>query len=158
TDAGTIVVVDESYASYLGPPESAAALTLEAPNLLVLRSVSKGYCAGGLRVGYVVASAPLARAVREVAAPLAVSSLTLGLALERLGLDADPTHPALPWTIVPDPDGEAEGVLRRHDVAVRRLTDPVDASPAGLLRVAVPLSDARMEALQRLSAPAKASP
>ena len=57
TDAGTIVVVDESYASYLGPPESAAALTLEAPNLLVLRSVSKGYCAGGLRVGYVVASA-----------------------------------------------------------------------------------------------------
>ena len=185
TDAGTIVVVDESYASYLGPPESAAALTLEAPNLLVLRSVSKGYCAGGLRVGYVVASAPLARPVREVASPLAVSSLTLGFALEllaagdvfaplrarlrvarpaalealeRLGLDADPTHPALPWTIVPDPDGEAEGVLRRHDVAVRRLTDPVDASPAGLLRVAVPLSDARMEALQRLSAPAKASP
>jgi histidinol-phosphate/aromatic aminotransferase/cobyric acid decarboxylase-like protein len=123
--------------------------------------------------------------VREVACPLAVASLTLGFALEllaagdvfaplrsrlrvarpaalealeRLGLEADPTHPALPWVILPDPDGAAEDVLRRHDIAVRRLTDPVDASPAELLRVAVPLSDARLEALRQLAEPARTSP
>ena len=166
-ETGTAVVVDESYATYLGPAASAAPLTLETSNLLVLRGVSKGYCTGGLRVGYAVASAPLAPAVREVACPLAVSSLTLGFALEllaagdvcaplrarlavtkpatlealaRLGLDADPAHPALPWVIVP---AAAEGVLSRHGIAARRVD--------GLLRVAVPLSDARLAALRRIS-------
>jgi histidinol-phosphate/aromatic aminotransferase/cobyric acid decarboxylase-like protein/SAM-dependent methyltransferase len=166
-DSGTVVIVDESYATYFGPAESAAPLTLETSNLLVLRGVSKGYCTGGLRVGYAVASAPLGPAVREVACPLAVSSLTFGFALEllaagdvfaplrarlavtkpvtvealaRLGIDADPTHPALPWVIVP---AAAEEVLARHGIAARRVD--------GLLRVAVPLSDARLHALRRLS-------
>jgi histidinol-phosphate/aromatic aminotransferase/cobyric acid decarboxylase-like protein/SAM-dependent methyltransferase len=166
-DSGTVVVVDESYATYLGPAASAAPLTLETSSLLVLRGVSKGYCTGGLRIGYAVASAPLAPAVREVACPLAVSSLMLGFALEllaagdvfaplrarlavtkpvalealaRLGLDADPTHPALPWVIVP---AAAEEVLARHGIAARRVD--------GLLRVAVPLSDARLDALRRAS-------
>ena len=166
-ETGTVVVVDESYLTYFGPAASAAPLTLETSNLLVLRGVSKGYCTGGLRVGYAVASAPLAPAVREVACPLAVSSLTLGFALEllaagdvfarlrarlavtkpatlealaRLGVDAEAAHPALPWVIVP---AAAEEVLARSGIAAR----PVD----GLLRVAVPLSDARLVALQRLS-------
>jgi histidinol-phosphate/aromatic aminotransferase/cobyric acid decarboxylase-like protein len=166
-DSGTVVIVDESYATYFGPAASAAPLTLEASNLLVLRGVSKGYCTGGLRVGYAVASAPLAPAVREVACPLAVSSLALGFALEllaagdvfaplrarlavtkpatvealaRLGIEADPTHPALPWVIAP---AAAEEVLTRRGIAARRVD--------GLLRVAVPLSDARLATLQRLS-------
>jgi len=166
-DSGTVVIVDESYATYFGPAASAAPLTLETANLLVLRGVSKGYCTGGLRVGYAVASAPLAPAVREVASPLAVSSLTLGFALEllaagdvfaplrarlavtkpatvealaRLGIETDPAHPALPWVIVP---AAAEEVLTRRGIAVRRVD--------GLLRVAVPLSDARLDALRRLS-------
>jgi histidinol-phosphate/aromatic aminotransferase/cobyric acid decarboxylase-like protein/SAM-dependent methyltransferase len=166
-EAGTVVVVDESYATYLGPAASAAPLTLETSSLLVLRGVSKGYCTGGLRVGYAIASAPLAPAVREVACPLAVSSFTLGFALEllaagdvfaplrarlavtkpaalealaRLGLNADPAHPALPWVIVP---AAAEEVLARRGIAARRAD--------GLLRVAVPLSEARLDALRRLS-------
>jgi histidinol-phosphate/aromatic aminotransferase/cobyric acid decarboxylase-like protein/SAM-dependent methyltransferase len=166
-DSGTVVIVDESYATYFGPAASAAPLTLETSNLLVLRSVSKGYCTGGLRVGYAVASAPLAPAVREVVCPLAVSSLALGFALEllaagdvfaplrarlavtkpatvealaRLGLDADPAHPALPWVIVP---AAAEEVLARRGIAARRVD--------GLLRMAVPLSDARLAALRQLS-------
>lgn len=166
-EAGTVVVVDESYATYLGPAASAAPLTLETSSLLVLRGVSKGYCTGGLRVGYAVASAPLAPAVREVACPLAVSSLALGFALEllaagdvfaplrarlavtkpatlealaRLGIEADPAHPALPWVTVP---ASAEAVLARHRIAARRAD--------GLLRVAVPLSNERLEALQRRS-------
>jgi histidinol-phosphate/aromatic aminotransferase/cobyric acid decarboxylase-like protein/SAM-dependent methyltransferase len=165
--SGTVVIVDESYATYFGPAASAAPLTLETSNLLVLRGVSKGYCTGGLRVGYAVASAPLAPAVREVACPLAVSSLTLGFALEllaagdvfaplrarlavtkpvtlealaRLGIEADPAHPALPWVIVP---AAAEEVLARRGIAVRGVD--------GLLRVAVPLSDARLDGLRRLS-------
>src|SRR4029079_5579690 len=84
----TVVVVDESYLNYLGPADSAEPLPAQPSNLLVLRGVSKGYCTGGLRVGYAVASAPLAPAVREVACPLAVSSLALGFALELLAAGA----------------------------------------------------------------------
>ena len=175
-DAGTLVVVDEAYGSYLAPAESAAPLTLEAPNAIVLRSFSKGYCAGGLRVGYAVASEAVAEAVREHVGVLGVSSLALAFAVEllgagdvcaplrdrlrsakpaalaalqALGIEASPTHPALPWVLVHDPDGDAQARLAERGIAVKRLVSRVDGEPSPELRIAVPLSVRRLEALRR---------
>ena len=175
-DAGTLVVVDEAYGSYLPPAASAAPLTLEHPNAIVLRSLSKGYCAGGLRVGYAVASEALAEAVREVVGGLGASSLALAFAAELLaagdvcaplrdrlgvakpatldalrsvGIAVSPGHPALPWVLVHDPDGAAEARLAERGVVAKRLVSPLDAEPSEELKVAVPLTARRLEALRR---------
>jgi aspartate/methionine/tyrosine aminotransferase len=82
--AGSVLIVDESYACYLPPGDSAAPLTDTVPGLVVLRGVSKGFCCGGLRVGFAVASPGLAARVRAVLPPLAGAALTLDVALELL--------------------------------------------------------------------------
>lgn len=76
----TIVLVDESYANYCEPSYSAVALVATAPNIGVLRGVSKGYGMGGLRLGYCVASAVTTERLRAVLAPMQVSSLSLRIA------------------------------------------------------------------------------
>jgi histidinol-phosphate/aromatic aminotransferase/cobyric acid decarboxylase-like protein/SAM-dependent methyltransferase len=82
--AGGILVVDETCASYLPPEDSAVALVRSTPGLVVVRSMSKGYSCGGLRVGFAVCSAGLAGRVRAVCPPLGASALTLDLALALL--------------------------------------------------------------------------
>jgi hypothetical protein len=93
----------------------------------VLRSLSKGYCCGGLRAGYAVCSAPVAAEVRAAAAPLGVSELGLAAAVALLrrgdvfgalrrrvaeikpaavdllaaaGFEVRPGDPRLPWLLV----------------------------------------------------------
>ncbi|HEY2576900.1 MAG TPA: aminotransferase class I/II-fold pyridoxal phosphate-dependent enzyme [Streptosporangiaceae bacterium] len=90
--AGGVLVVDESCACYLPPGASAAPLTDTSPGLIVLRGISKGYCCGGLRIGFAVASPDLAAAVRAVLPPLAASALSLSVALELL-TQPDPLAP-----------------------------------------------------------------
>jgi histidinol-phosphate/aromatic aminotransferase/cobyric acid decarboxylase-like protein len=122
--AGSALVVDESYACYLPPGDSAGPVTETAPGLIVLRGVSKGFCCGGLRIGFAISSPDLAARVREVLPPLAGAALTLDVALElltapdslgplrariaavkpiiqaavqRAGLVEVPTDPRVPW-------------------------------------------------------------
>jgi histidinol-phosphate/aromatic aminotransferase/cobyric acid decarboxylase-like protein len=170
---GAIVIIDESYANYLGPAESAVSLTRHGRNLLVLRGLSKGYCQGGLRVGYAVSAEPLASRVREAVPPIQTSELSYEAALRILdlgdpfgplrrrlshtrstalaclrALDLEPVtgHPALPWLIVP------HGGRRLADHGV--LAKPIAAIPAAV-KVAIPLSDARHDQLAALIRPAK---
>ena len=82
--AGSALIVDESYACYLSPGDSAGPLTDTVPGLVVLRGVSKGFCCGGLRIGFAISSPDLAVRVREVLPPLAGAALTLDVALELL--------------------------------------------------------------------------
>jgi histidinol-phosphate/aromatic aminotransferase/cobyric acid decarboxylase-like protein len=82
--AGGVLVVDESCACYLPPGTSGVPLTSTVPGLVVLRGISKGYCCGGLRIGFAVASPDLAPAVRAVQPPLAASALSLSVALDLL--------------------------------------------------------------------------
>ena len=165
--AGGLLVVDEACAAYAGPAASAVPLTSETGGLVVLRGVSKGYCCGGLRAGFGVASADVADDVREVAAPLAVSALSLEVALRlldrgdvfarlraavaaakpelvdglsRLGHAAEPGHPALPWVTV-----RGEGPPGIWGKSLR----PVFGEP--LTRISVPLSAARMDAFRSVA-------
>jgi histidinol-phosphate/aromatic aminotransferase/cobyric acid decarboxylase-like protein len=166
---GGLLVVDETCASYLPPGDSLIRLTDDVAGLVVLRSMSKGWCCGGLRIGFAVAAPDVAPLVRAVLAPLAGAAITLDVALALLRLpdplaplrariaDAKPeatalltaagcpplaTDPAVPWMVLP-PDA---GPL----LAARGLTPknvPARDPEGHLLRVAVPLSDQRRAVL-----------
>jgi threonine-phosphate decarboxylase len=71
---GTVVVVDEAFMDF---HEDATLKheVLQRSNLIVLRSMTKCYALAGLRLGFLVASPPLAKRVREADEPWAVSAL-----------------------------------------------------------------------------------
>lgn len=169
---GAIVVVDEAYANYLGPVAGAARLTARHGNLVVVRSVSKGYCQGGLRAGFAISSPALSRRVREAVPALQVSELSLHVTLRILalpdplrglrrrlaevkpptvrvlaasGIAVAPGHPALPWVTLRDKDGIWQR-LADHGVLVKRVPT-AEPSAAGLLKIAVPLSETRARRL-----------
>ncbi|MFE2531274.1 aminotransferase class I/II-fold pyridoxal phosphate-dependent enzyme [Streptomyces sp. NPDC059371] len=81
---GTTVVLDEAYAVYAGPGASCVPAVAEHPNLIVLRSMSKGYCCGGLRVGFACAAPELTRRLREITPPLGAGGAGLAVALRLL--------------------------------------------------------------------------
>ncbi|SEH01051.1 Histidinol-phosphate/aromatic aminotransferase or cobyric acid decarboxylase [Nonomuraea solani] len=163
---GAVVVIDEANANYLDPAQSAAWLTARHDNLVVVRGLSKGYCQGGLRVGYAIASAALSRRVRAAVPALQTSELALQVALRMLalpdplaglrariaemrprteraltafGLQPDPGHPALPWLTAP---ATALDRLAERGVLAKRLR-AADRSAPDLAKIAVPLSDER---------------
>ncbi|ROO63349.1 histidinol-phosphate/aromatic aminotransferase/cobyric acid decarboxylase-like protein [Micromonospora sp. Llam0] len=170
---GSVLVVDETLGAYLPPDQSAAPLTDELPGTVVIRSMSKGFCAGGLRVGYAVAAPDLADVVRQVAPPLAVSALALDLAAALLtqrdplallrkriaqvkpyveeqliaaGLTPLPTDPRLPWLALPGEDG-VRRILAARGVLAKQVPSLAPGGPPGaLLRLSVPLSEARLAA------------
>jgi histidinol-phosphate/aromatic aminotransferase/cobyric acid decarboxylase-like protein/SAM-dependent methyltransferase len=175
TRAGGMLVVDETCGCYLPPGDSASLLTQTMPGIVVLSGVSKGYCCGGLRIGFAVASAGLAAQVRAVLAPLAVSALSLDVALEllsqpdplaplrariaevkpavqaalrQLGVAIVETDEHVPW-IALNGDAATRATLAQAGLAVKDV--PVlrssGVSPAGLLRMSVPLSARRYEAV-----------
>ncbi|WP_326790130.1 aminotransferase class I/II-fold pyridoxal phosphate-dependent enzyme [Streptomyces sp. NBC_00151] len=81
---GTTVVLDEAYAVYAGPGASCVPAVAEHPNLIVLRSMSKGYCCGGLRVGFAFAAPESTQRLREIAPPLGAGGAGLAVALRLL--------------------------------------------------------------------------
>lgn len=164
---GGVLVVDETCASYLPAADSAVPLVDEVEGLVVVRSLSKGYCCGGLRVGFAIATPDVAARVRAVCPPLATSALSfdVGLALlrradaldplreriatvkpdfvallEAAGLHPRPGHPLVPWVTLPADDQEAlaaRGLVGKQVPALGR--------DAALLRVSVPLSAQRWQ-------------
>jgi len=74
---GRTVVVDEAFADAVpGEPQSLAACG-DLPGLVVVRSLTKTWALAGLRVGYLLAPAPLVADLREAQPLWAVSSLAL---------------------------------------------------------------------------------
>jgi threonine-phosphate decarboxylase len=71
---GTVVIVDEAFMDF----HEEATLkheVLRRSNLIVLRSLTKCYALAGLRLGFLVASPPLAKRVREADEPWSVGAL-----------------------------------------------------------------------------------
>lgn len=165
--AGSVLIVDESYACYLPPGDSAARLTDTTPGLVVLRGLSKGFCCGGLRVGFAIASPELAGQVRAVLPPLAGAALTFDVAMEllagpdplgplrariaavrpiieaavtRAGLEVVPADPRVPW-IALRADRSAMATLAGCGLVVK------ESPSAGIGRMSVPLSEQRVAAV-----------
>lgn len=174
---GTLILIDESAATYLGAADSAVRLVASCENLLVLRGLTKAYSLGGLRAGYAVASPALARRVRNVITPMQISEISLALALRVLaagdvlaqlraciaayrpatislltdvGIEVLASMPQLPWVIVRDPDGEVDHRLTAAGIrALGPALVPGTSRPnAQVLRLTIPLSEPRMLALR----------
>jgi histidinol-phosphate aminotransferase len=81
-----IVVLDEAYTDYLEADEQydAVAWVREFPNLIVCRTFSKIYGMAGLRIGYGIASAPVADLMNRVRQPFNCNNLALAGAIAAL--------------------------------------------------------------------------
>ncbi|MDR1889362.1 MAG: histidinol-phosphate transaminase [Zoogloeaceae bacterium] len=80
------VVLDEAYTDYLETDEQydAVAWVREFPNLIVCRTFSKIYGMAGLRIGYGIASAPVADLMNRVRQPFNCNNLALASAIAAL--------------------------------------------------------------------------
>jgi len=82
-----VVVLDEAYADFA--TENCLDLAGERDNVLVVRSLSKGYSLAGLRVGYAVGAEPLIDALHKIKDSYNVDAVAQALALAAL---SDPEH------------------------------------------------------------------
>ncbi len=74
-----IVIVDEAYGEYA--KDSMIKKVNEFDNLIVLRTFSKAYAMAGLRVGYAVASKPIAEMMSCVKIPYSLNMISEGAAI-----------------------------------------------------------------------------
>jgi histidinol-phosphate/aromatic aminotransferase/cobyric acid decarboxylase-like protein len=173
------VSIDESYLAYRPATASAASLTTTLDNLFVVRSLSKAYCCGGLRVGFAVAGTTAAAELRRLMSPLQVSTLAFRMALRlleagdifgalrrriaeakaetiaRLARDGHRIlagDAALPWVLIEDRNGRVQHDFAARGIAGKRLVpfSPRAGPEQGWLRLAVPLADERIAVFQRL--------
>lgn len=72
-----IVVIDEAYEDFVRDPAAVNGIDMyrKHPNVVVLRTFSKGAGLAGLRVGYSVSHPPVTQYLRVAAVPFAVSQL-----------------------------------------------------------------------------------
>lgn len=72
-----IVVIDEAYEDFVRDPEAVNGVDVyrRHPNVVVLRTFSKGAGLAGLRVGYSISHAPVTQHLRVAAVPFAVSTI-----------------------------------------------------------------------------------
>ena len=84
-----LVVLDEAYHEYVRDTAVPDGLTLYSsrPNLAVLRTFSKAYGLAGLRVGFLVAQAPIAAAVRMTMLPFTVNHIAQAAAIASLAAE-----------------------------------------------------------------------
>jgi histidinol-phosphate aminotransferase len=75
--ADVIVVIDEAYEDFVRDPEVVNGIGMyrKYPNVVVLRTFSKGAGLAGLRVGYSISHPPVTDHLRVAAVPFAVSQL-----------------------------------------------------------------------------------
>ena len=81
-----LVVVDEAYREFNTDPDTpdGAALAIERPNVLALRTLSKAYGLAGLRCGYAIGAPEVIIALKKVAIPFALNSLAQAAAMVAL--------------------------------------------------------------------------
>jgi histidinol-phosphate aminotransferase len=86
-----LVVIDEAYREFVRMDDPVDALTLvaERSNVVLMRTFAKAYGLAGLRVGYLVAPAEVATAVRACALPFGVSSIAQVAAVASLAAEAE---------------------------------------------------------------------
>lgn len=86
-----LVVVDEAYVEFvrMDDPVDGIATYRAHENVILTRTFSKAYGLAGFRVGYAVAPAPIAAALRAVSLPFGVSSVAQAAAVASLEREAE---------------------------------------------------------------------
>ncbi|MEA1935424.1 MAG: threonine-phosphate decarboxylase CobD [Thermodesulfobacteriota bacterium] len=82
-EIGALAVIDEAFIDFV-EEESVKEEIFRFPNLIVMRSMTKFFGIPGLRVGYLMASAPCIQKIREDKPPWTVSSLAQRMAVDAL--------------------------------------------------------------------------
>ena len=84
-----LVVVDEAYREFVREedPIDGLALAADHANVAVMRTFAKAYGLAGFRVGYLIAHAEVAAAVRACALPFGVSSVAQAAAVASLAAE-----------------------------------------------------------------------
>jgi histidinol-phosphate aminotransferase len=89
--ADCLVVIDEAYREYIrddAVPDGVG-LYRYRPNVAVLRTFSKAYGLAGLRVGFMIADEPVARAVRATMLPFTVNRIGQAAAIASLAAEEE---------------------------------------------------------------------
>jgi len=73
-----VLLIDEAYVDFA--PANCAALIKDFDNVIVLRSMSKGYCLAGLRFGYAIAQPDLIAGLMKVKDSYNVDAIAIALA------------------------------------------------------------------------------
>ncbi|HEV8516347.1 MAG TPA: aminotransferase class I/II-fold pyridoxal phosphate-dependent enzyme [Candidatus Limnocylindrales bacterium] len=81
-----VVVVDEAYHEFTG--QTVVALRSRHPNLVVVRTLSKGFALAGIRVGYAIATRETIARLERLRPPGSISTISAQLAAAAL---ADPS-------------------------------------------------------------------
>ena len=86
-----LVVVDEAYVEFVRMEDAVDGIATyrDRENVVVTRTFSKAYGLAGLRVGYAIAPAPIAAALRGVSLPFGVSSVAQAAAIASLEREPD---------------------------------------------------------------------
>jgi histidinol-phosphate aminotransferase len=78
------VVVDEAYGDFMEKGNSAVNLLEKYDNIMVLKSLSKGFGMAGMRIGYAIGPMQLMDVYRKVSNPFSVTGLGTVLAIEAM--------------------------------------------------------------------------
>ena len=86
-----LVVVDEAYTEFVRMDDAVdgVATYRDRENVVVTRTFSKAYGLAGFRVGYAIAPAPIAGALRAVSLPFGVSTVAQAAAIASLEREAE---------------------------------------------------------------------
>ena len=81
------IIIDEAYGDFMDKSNSAINLCEKYHNLVVVRTMSKGFGLAGMRVGYIIAARELIGYMDKVANPYMVGELSREIAAAALGHD-----------------------------------------------------------------------
>ena len=79
------VIIDEAYGDFMPKENSAVQLFSKYRNLVVVRTLSKGYGLAGMRVGYIIAHKNLINYMNKMTNPYRVGELSREIAAAALG-------------------------------------------------------------------------
>lgn len=80
-----MVIIDEAYGDFMPKDNSAVQLFTKYPNLIVVRTLSKGYGLAGLRVGYIIAHKEMIGYMKKMVNPYMVSEIAREVGAVALG-------------------------------------------------------------------------
>lgn len=92
-----VVLIDEAYVDFA--PRSALPLVQKYPNLVLLRSMSKGYGLAGMRFGYAIAQKPLLDQLNKIRDSYPCDAVAIAAATAAIG---DQAYARQTWTAVMD--------------------------------------------------------
>jgi histidinol-phosphate aminotransferase len=102
-----VLLIDEAYVDFA--PRHALALVQECGNVIVLRTLSKGYSLAGLRFGYGIGPAPLLRELRKVRDSYPCDAVSIAAATAAI---QDQEYARATWTKVKSERDRLSAALR----------------------------------------------